>query len=515
MIDLHSIPHDPGCYIFKDKARQVLYVGKAKDLRKRVSSYFQKKIQDKKTEVLLSKAEDVEFFVTNTETEALILENNLIKKHAPKYNIDLKDSKRYAYIHLTDESFPRLVIARKADGGGEYFGPFTSGESRDYILSTVTKTFRLRTCRRMPKKACLRHHLGLCRAPCEGLITAEDYKESIRKAAMVLKGHAGALQKELKERMAGFSKEQNFEAAKDLRDQVYALDRLLYRQTMERKKDYDEDIIDAIVREGMAYVLLFNVYKGTLENKEEFVFEPEEDFFETFLQRYYDEHPVPKEIIVPYDLSQALVDYLTQKRGGKIIVTVPKMGEKRRLLDLVKRNIEISFFGDQEKLEALQKTLRLHDVPRVIECFDISHLHGEHMVGSMVQFRNGRPDKSGYRRFRIRTVSGIDDFRAIAEVVRRRYSRLKAEDAEMPGLIVIDGGKGQLSFALEELGKLGLKVPVIALAKRLEEIHVPGLPFPLRLAEKDRGLNFLRQVRDEAHRFAIAYNRLLRKKEIR
>lgn len=514
MIDLESLPHLPGCYLFKDEDGVVLYVGKAKDLKKRVSSYFQKRDHDPKTENLVRAAKCLDFIVTNTEVEALLLENTLIKKHWPRYNIALKDSKRYACIHLTDEKFPRIRLARKKVGGGDYFGPFVSAKERDYIYEVVRKTFQLRTCKKMPKRACLRYHMGACSGPCIGKIPVEEYGEKVKKAASVLKGNIRELMESLETEMKELAAKQQFEQAMELRDEISALEFLQEKQNVERQKKHDEDILNYLVKDDTVYLMLFKVYKGTLEDKQDYVFAYGEDFLEEFLVQYYSENEPPGELILPEPLDESLADFLTHVRGKKVKVTVPKQGEKKELLDLAGKNVEIGFFGDRKKLEALQQKLSLPKAPNVIECFDISHLSGTSTVGSMVQFRGGRPDKHNYRRFRIQSVEGIDDFASIAEVVRRRYSRLLEDKHEMPDLIIIDGGKGQLSAAFQELRKLRVRVPIISIAKREEEIYVPGLKAPLPIKKDEKASLFVQEIRDEAHRFAINYNRLLRQKAL-
>jgi len=508
MID---IPTNPGCYLFKKK-NKIIYIGKAKNLKKRVSSYFQKKNHDPKTENLVADITDTDYIVTDSEVEALILENNLIKRHQPYYNINLKDAKRYAYIQLTDDTFPRMLLARKRTKG-KFFGPFISATERNHVLRLVQKMFQIRTCKRMPKKPCLRYHIKICTAPCVGYVTKDDYAVQVKRAAQVMNGHFGSVIRDMKKVMKTASAKQNFEYAMTLRDQIMALDYLSEQQNMERQKKYDEDILNFVVKDRV-YLILFNIYKGMLINKQEFVFNYNEDFLEEFIVQYYSDNDVPKELILPNSVSAPVREYLERKRKTKVAVTVPKIAAKKQLLNLVKKNVEINFFGDITKLEELQKKLKLHELPAVIECFDISHLSGTATVGSMVQFRNAKPDKSNYRRFKIRTVEQIDDFASIAEVVRRRYSRLKAENAEMPNLIIIDGGKGQLSTAMNELKKLYLRIPMISIAKRDEEIFFPGSRFPLKLGKKEKALKFVQEMRDEAHRFAISYNRLLRKKNL-
>ena len=316
----------------------------------------------------------------------------------------------------------------------------------------------------------------------------------------------------LKTEMRTYSEEKNFEKALELRNQIAALEGLSGKQKVERDRKYDEDIINYTVNGGKVYVMMFNVYRGTLTNKNEYVFDYYEGFYDDFISRYYDENDVPKELIVPRDISEIVKDFLNKKRGSNVFVTVPRIGEKKKLLELVGKNIELSFFGDLKKVNELQNSLELNFTPEVIECFDVSHLSGTLTVGSMVQFRNGKPDKSNYRRFKIVSYIGNDDFSGIAEIVFRRYRRLKEENSGFPDLIVIDGGKGQLSAAIDSLRRLETSIPIISLAKKLEEVYLPGRDEPIRLGMKNKGLLYLREMRDEAHRFAIKYNRLLRGK---
>jgi len=512
MIDLANLPHAPGCYLFSDNAGTIIYVGKAKDLKKRVTSYFQKTDHDAKTEKLVERITEIDFVVTNTETEALLLENNLIKKHQPKYNIDLKDAKRFAYIEISNEPFPRIGIARKRTKGATYYGPFVSAVERDAVLRTIKRTFTLRSCRRLPKRACLRYHMQSCSAPCIGVISPEEYRVQVDRAVTLLKGKGSEVVKQLREEMAACSTAQEYEKALSLRNQIGAIERLSERQSVERPKESDQDVIAYTVADGIVSLMVFSVRKGSLTQKQEYSFEAVEDFFEEFLVQYYADHPPPTELILPHEIDAALIEYLAERRGRSVQITVPKIGEKKNLLDLVYMNIELSFRRGAMKTGDLQAALELPDTPHVIECFDISHLSGTSMVGSMVQFRDGAPEKKNYRRFRIRTVEGIDDFASIAEVVKRRYLRLSGESADMPDLIVIDGGRGQLSAALGILNELDVEIPIIALAKREEEVYLPGEMLPLQLDPKGMALRYLQEIRDEAHRFAVAYHRLLRGK---
>ena len=310
------------------------------------------------------------------------------------------------------------------------------------------------------------------------------------------------------------SEKNKFEKALATRNQISAINHLNERQNMQREKKYNEDIINYQIKDDKVYLMVFNIYRGTLTNKNEFVFDYNSDFLEEFIVQYYSENPVPKELIVPKKLSESIVTFLEMKKRSKIKIIKPEKGEKRQLLNLVLKNIEITFFTDIDKVETLKNKLNLQDNPNIIECFDISHLSGSSTAGSMVQYRNGKPDKNNYRRFKIQSIEGIDDTAAIAEVVRRRYYRLKNEDSEFPDLIIIDGGRGQLNFAHQELIKLDLKIPIISIAKQFEEIYIPGGMKPLRIPKKDKALQFIQEIRDEAHRFAIKYNRLLRKKEL-
>jgi len=515
MIDLSTIPHAPGCYLFSDTSGEIIYIGKAKDLKKRVTSYFQKKDHDAKTEALVANITSFDLMITNTETEALILENTLIKKHQPHYNIDLKDAKRFAYIELTKEQYPRIGIARRTTRGeATYFGPFVSAMARDEILQLVKRIFALRPCRKLPKRACLRYHMGSCSGPCIRAVTEDEYRVQVERATALLRGKGAELVKTLQEEMAACSQKMEYERALTLRNQIAAIEGLSERQHVARPRDTDEDVIGYTISGDTMYLMVFTVERGLLSGKQEYSFDYREDAFDEFLVQYYADNIPPSELILPHEVDEALPAYLSERKGRAAHVTVPKSGEKKKLLELVEKNIEHSFLKNELKIKDLQAALSLEDAPAVIECFDISHLSGTSMVGSMVQFRNGEPDKKNYRRFKIKTVEGIDDFASIAEVVGRRYRRLIEEEESLPDLIIIDGGKGQLTAAGTALEDLGLAIPVMALAKREEEVYLPHETLPLRLDRKGMALHFLQEVRNEAHRFAIAYNRLLRKKKL-
>ncbi len=513
-MNLEHIPTDSGCYIYKDATGKIIYIGKAKNLKKRVSSYFQKKDHDPKTSILINKIDSFEYIITQNEKEALILENNLIKKHQPKYNIDLKDSKRYAYILLTKELFPRALVARDKNQKGDYIGPFTSGEERDTLLRFVNNTFQIRTCKKLPKRACLRFHMNLCSAPCIGKVSEKEYMLQVENAKKLLLGKEKELTEQLKIKMYEFSKNQEFEQARILRDQIESIEHVSEKQSVEKTKKYDQDVINYIIHEDVVYLAMFHVTKGVLTGKSEFTFPYNDEFLEEFLVQFYAGENIPREIIVPQEMSESVNDYLTELKGETAKCVFPQKGEKKDLLSLVHKNIEKSFFEDLLALTDLKEKLLLPTLPKVIECFDISHLSGTNTVASMVQFVNGKPEKSSYRRFKIKTVDGIDDFASIAEVVLRRYKRLQEEKREMPDLIVIDGGKGQLSAACSSLKELEIKIPIISLAKRNEEVYFPGLVAPQEFDKKSRALQLLQRLRDEAHRFAITYQKLLRNKRV-
>jgi len=512
-IDIDSIPLDPGCYIYRDNKGKVIYVGKAKSLKKRVRSYFQGRPMDPKTTLMVSEIASLDFFVTNTEIEAFVLENNLINKYKPKYNINLKDSHRYAYIQVTDEKYPRLLVARERTGEGNFYGPFVNAEDRDNIIKALRKSFGIRTCKRLRKRPCLRSHIGLCSAPCIGNISEEEYGKNMRSIERFLDGKVDDLIRDMNKEMILHSELNNFEKALILRNQVNALKVLKERQRVEMDKKYDEDIINYILDGDAVYLIVFNILHGVLDTKNEFVFPYMDGFFEDFITQFYSSNAIPREIIIPEELSdEAIAVFLKDRRRGPVKITIPKRGKKVELLELAKINIESKFLRYKLMMEDLKKRLRLPNLPNVIECIDISHLSGSYTVGSMVQFRQGKPDKSNYRRFKIRSIDGIDDFASIGEIVRRRYTRLKDKGERMPDLIIIDGGKGQLTSAYKELKSLGLKVPIISIAKRNEEIFVPGLKSPLNIPKRSMAMQLIENARDESHRFAINYHKLLRSK---
>lgn len=512
-----DIPDEPGCYLYKDESGTILYVGKAKNLKKRVSSYFQKRHTNPRLDLLVSQIKNIDFIVTSTEVEALILENTLIKKYQPKFNIDLKDAKSYAYIHITNEKYPRICIAREQKGkkSGILYGPFVSASERDQILHFIKQTFRIRTCKNMSHRACLRYHLGTCSAPCSGKISEPDYQYLIKNADLLLKGKNKDLLEQLRIDMHSFSDTEEYEKALNLRDMISAIERLSEHQNVKRQKTSDEHIINFMRSGDMIYLILFQVERGTLTGKEEFIFKYSEDFLEEFIIQYYSTVKPPKELIMPDFPEDIIAEYLTQLRGSQVVITIPKQGEKKELLNLVLKNIEASFFRGKIRITELGEALHLDNPPEVIECFDISHLGGTGTVGSMVTFRDGKPDKSNYRRYRVKTAGPSDDYAAIREVVKRRYSRLIKEKRDLPDLIIIDGGPGQLQSAKEIMDELEISVPLISIAKREEEIYRAGDPRPLGIPVKNPASLIVQEIRDEAHRFAITYQKKLRQKRMR
>lgn len=493
--DISYLPSSPGCYLFRDKSGTVLYVGKAKNIKKRVASYFQKRELEPKTALLVSYVSDIDVMVTPSELEALLLENNLIKKYYPKYNLDLKDSRRYAYLLLHAGELPYLEVARDRSETGEYYGPFVSGAMRRTVMDVVTRTFKILTRRPSPRL--------------KKIIKADEYAERVTQARRILKGDVDGLTRELTAKMAQASGRKYYEYALTVRNQIRALTVLKEKQIMEMNARQDVHIINYKHISDTVYLLVFSIRKGVLEEKQSYSFEYYEDFFEDFIMQYYDTAPIPQEVIVPVETSPALAQFL------HTIIHVPERGDKKSLLDLVAQNVNTTFFAGSESVLALQEILKLKKVPKSIECYDISHLGGTNTVASMVSFVNGLPNKSGYRKFKIREETSGDDFAAMREVIRRRYGGSLAHKLPKADLLVIDGGAIQLQAARDSLAEVGVSIPVIGLAKRLEEIYTAPNEKPLLLDRKNKGLQLLQAMRDEAHRFALTYQRLLRVKEIR
>ena len=520
-----TAPTSPGVYIFRNESGTPIYVGKAKNIRNRVQSYFAREMLDR-TAQMVSTATSLEFIITDNEAEALLLESNLIKQHYPKYNIELKDNEKFTYILITDEEYPRMLLVRKnrtgkVGGGGKLFGPFMSGSAYVLVASTLRKIFKLRTCRLGQKRPCLQYHLGFCTGVCAGLVTREQYMEHVKKLQDALSGgkKLEVVMEEMETEMREAARKKQFERALELRNSLHSLSSLLERQKFEREGEGNEDFIALLSHEGKTYAQLFRQIGGVIRDRRKYDFTAlSGDALAEFLPRFYEAGGIPRRIYLEKepDSREALEKYLAEKRGGAVSILVPERGDKKGLLELLRKNIllEISGTADPSLVE-LQHELSLPAIPRTIECFDISNLLGTNVVGSMVQFVNGAPSKANYRKFKIRSVEGQDDFASMREIVFRRYYRLRLEQSKLPDLIVIDGGPGQLSAALSALSELQMEIPIVSLAKEFEEIYSPERAMPIRLPMSSPAIKVLQRCRDEAHRFGISYHRLLRKKKFK
>ena len=540
---LESLPAGPGVYQHKDAQGKVLYVGKAKSLRSRVRSYFQKsRSLDPRIEQMLSKATDLEIIVTDSEVEALILEANLIKKLKPRYNVNLKDDKSYPYIVVTNEPFPRVFVTRQIRrDGSRYFGPYTDVKNVRAALKAVRDLFMIRSCNfvldadtiaRRKVKLCLDYHIKKCEGPCEGLVTEERYNAMIEQVVTLLKGKTEALIAALRRDMEAYADQRKFEEAALVRDRIKGLQAYAERQKAVDLDASDRDIIAFAAEGDDACGAIFKVRDGKLIGRHHYYMsgvedKPSAEILETLVQQQYlESDDVPQEILLPSEAedTEALQEWLSRRRGASVSLRVPVEGEEAKLVALTRNNAR--FLLDELKIQrmkraeslphrvtALQQDLRLPAPPRRIECIDISNTQGTDAVASLVVFVDGKPRKSEYRKFRIRAVTGPDDFASMREVVERRFTRILREQTTPPDLLMVDGGKGQLSSAVEVLTRLGLSSqPVIGLAKRLEEVFLPGVSEPVLIAKASGGLRLLQQIRDEAHRFAITYHRSLREK---
>lgn len=500
---LAQLPSSPGVYLFLNQKSEVIYVGKAKHLRKRVRSYFRTG-NDEKTQELVTQIVDVQTIATRTEVEALLLENRLIKQHKPNYNILLKESNRYAWIRVTDEDYPRILTARNTRGKGKYFGPYTDANARRQIVETLNKTFRLRTCRRMPKNVCLQYHIKNCSGPCEGYESKAAYNQKIVQAIKVLQGKTEDVVQELREKMQEASQKQGYELAKHYRDSIQALQELKRRQVVDRLTAHDQDIIGVASDDEETLIAVLFVKKGIIRSKKEYRLENHDFVMESFITALYRERLPPKEIILgklDEDHLPTLETYFSELAGSKVRIHQPKRGDKRRLLELAEKNARIALNQENPALLQLQKHLRLASPPETIDCFDVSTLQGKQTVAACIRYRNGQPDPSLYRRFKIRGAQQ-DDYAAMEEAVRRRY-----DEDEVPDIILIDGGKGQLQAAIKALRKVEKSTPIIALAKQEEQVYAPGRKEPLEISQTDAGLLLLRRIRDATHRFVIRYHR--------
>lgn len=512
MIRPELIPTSPGVYIYKDTRGNIIYIGKAKNLRNRVKSYFSKSLKSSRIELMIKNIADIETITVDNEVEALLLENKLIKKYQPKYNVMAKDAKTFAYIKITDEKYPRIISTRIVTKKGTYFGPYTDGRLRNQLIKLVVNIFKISVCK-PSKRPCLNYHIGLCLGTCVEQISPEEYMTYVDKAISFLKGDYRSIIKQLKNEMKDASKLKKYEKALEIRNQIESIELLKEKQKVDLIKSYDQNVIALKKSEEKAKIILFKINKGVMSGKKEYSFDYEPEILLNFVKMYYSQNSIPKEILLSENIwendhdKEILEKYLERLRGGSVKLVKPEKGEKKRLIELALKNI-----GTTDKsLSKIQDLLNLPTLPRVIECFDVSNLGSTDVVAGMVQWIDGRPNKSGYRKFEIRTVEGQNDFASMREAVHRRYFRLLKEKKPMPDLIILDGGLGQLGAGLAALRELGLKIPIVSLAKKEEEIYTPNRKEPYKLDKESEVMLLIRSIRDSVHRFAIGYNRQKRK----
>ncbi len=529
------LPKKPGVYIFKDKRGIPIYIGKAVSLRDRVLSYFTQYLPPK-TERMINEARELEYIITKSEKEALILEANLIKRYRPFYNIRLKDDKSYPYIEITtNEKFPRITFKRgKKIKGNKYFGPYTNAQAARSTIKFIRKNFKLRGCKgniEKYKNACLDWHIGLCSAPCIGKITEKEYKKSVNEAILFLGNKKGELIEELKKKMFEYSENLEFEKAKIIRDQISELEKILEKQNISLTKNIDEDIIVLERDREKGCMFLFKIRGGGIQERDYILLEgieeeTEEEIFESFIVQYYiEKKDVPKKIVVDKETVRNRLQLLNLRENTNIKegVKIAKGKEKELTVlahlnakEVLKNSVTTDttkIIKNEEAMLELKNILKLPHLPKRIEGFDISTLFGTNSVASMVSFKEGEPDKSSYRRFKIRYVNGIDDFSMMYEVVLRRYERLIKENKTLPDLILIDGGMGQLHASKKALSDLKIDIPIISLAKKNEEIYTIKDKVPIILPRHSPALRLLQRIRDEAHRFAITYHKKIRGKK--
>ena len=536
---LKDIPVDPGVYLMKDNAGNIIYIGKAKNLKKRVFSYYSKnytnsserKDADWKTQKLLAKIADIEFVATDNEIEAFLLESNLIKRYRPLFNIELKDQQRYTYLKLTKELFPRLLVARRNRRGefggpkGKIYGPFVKGSSKFLTVGLLRKLFKIRICDRLPKKPCLQYFMKNCDAPCIKNVTESQYLKNVVLLQDILSGRSNInkFMTQMEEEMRKSAELQQYEKAKDIRDTLRRLENLRVKQNMEKvghKKTSDEEYVGIMKDEkkGLAQLIILSRKRGVIMDRKKFDFELVGDnSLGTFLLQYYSSIPaVPRYIYVNEEPESKVALEASLEKLCEHKVRIIKVSnnfhdnEKRELMNMVIRNLDLSNQdSNQHSLLELKKELGLRKVPAIIDCFDISNFGTTFAVGSRTRFLDAMPYKEGYRRYKIKTVFNQNDFAMIYEIVSRSYSSVPGQD-QLPDLVVIDGGRGQLRSALDAIRGLGLDIPCISIAKEKEEIYTHFLKKPIRLHSTSGALRLLRHIRDEAHRFGLRYNVILR-----
>lgn len=518
-----NLPKKPGVYIMRDANDEIIYIGKAKNLINRVRSYFREKLDRPKTQILMSHFDSLEYIVTNSEKEALILEATLIKKHRPRYNVQLKDDKRYPYVKITNEKYPRLIITRNITKNGIYYGPFTDVTSVKKTVKFLKSLFKIRTCRNMDGP-CLNSQIDLCYAPCSGEISKEEYGEIINKIDLFFQGKYSVIVKNLKKEMAEAAENEQFEKAAVLRDQITSIEEIMEKQFVDLvDDDLDQDVIAIAPNDNEVVVIIMPIRNGKIVGRDDFLmsgsqYESNSEILFAFIQQYYGfNRHIPKQILLnePIDDTELLEEWLSDLRGNKVYIKVPMKGVKLRLVNMAQKNAEI--IKHQKKamensLIELKKYLKLDKLPRIIEGYDISNISGKFAVGSKVSFKDAKPNKKKYKRFKIETP-GPNDFAMMKELLTRRLKMIDTD--EEPDLIVIDGGKGQLGMACEVLDELNLAhIPIIGLAKEFEEIYIPNSKRPIIIPKNNKALHLLQQVRDESHRFAITYHRKLRSDNI-
>lgn len=518
-----NLPKKPGVYIMRDANDEIIYIGKAKNLISRVRSYFREKLDRPKTQILMSHFDSLEYIVTNSEKEALILEATLIKKHRPRYNVQLKDDKRYPYVKITNEKYPRLIITRNITKNGIYYGPFTDVTSVKKTVKFLKSLFKIRTCRNMDGP-CLNSQIDLCYAPCSGEISKEEYDEIINKIDLFFQGKYSVIVKNLKKEMAEAAENEQFEKAAVLRDQITSIEEIMEKQFVDLvDDDLDQDVIAIAPNDNEVVVIIMPIRNGKIVGRDDFLmsgsqYESNSEILFAFIQQYYGfNRHIPKQILLnePIDDTELLEEWLSDLRGNKVYIKVPMKGVKLRLVNMAQKNAEI--IKHQKKamensLIELKKYLKLDKLPRIIEGYDISNISGKFAVGSKVSFKDAKPNKKKYKRFKIETP-GPNDFAMMKELLTRRLKMIDTD--EEPDLIVIDGGKGQLGMACEVLDELNLAhIPIIGLAKEFEEIYIPNSKRPIIIPKNNKALHLLQQVRDESHRFAITYHRKLRSDNI-
>lgn len=542
---LRLLPDKPGIYLMKNEQGEVIYVGKAVSLRSRVRSYFQKgQTHPAKVQVMVSHIHDLDWIVTESEVEALMLECNLIKKHHPRYNVRLRDDKHYPYLCITlSEDFPRVIVTRRIkQDRNRYFGPYADAASMRESLILIRKIFKIRGCNKKVSvddqdKPCLNYHMKQCEAPCSGRITKEEYLELVKDVSSFLEGHQETLAAHLESEMVSAAENLEFERAAKYRDQAQAIRTLLDRQKVISTDMTEQDIIAAAILDDSACIQLFTVRSGKLTGRDRFFMdgaldEKPEQIINEFLKQYYrDSAYIPKEMLLSHEPMEydALKEWLSSKRKTKVSLNIPKRGEKLNLVkmalenavDAIEREYQLKISSDAtaaDDLDDLQQVLSLDSVPARIEAFDNSNIQGTDAVSSMVVFVDGKPDKSQYRRFKIRMTSQPDDYANMREVVGRRFTEYSADNekfAVLPDLMLIDGGIGQLGAAQDAMKERGFNIPMISLAKRFEEIYTTTSTQPLLLPRDSRALRLLQRIRDEAHRFAVTYHKALRDKSVR